>query len=148
MRYIASIVTKGYNIQIMKIELVAKTLIINTDNKVLVLRRHINDNHRPGEWDLPGGQVDEGEDPREAATREAKEETGLHLLDLRPIHVVSRVLNNKQVIKTVFTTSNYSGDASLSFEHSDLQWLSIDSLQRTSLPDDYKVAAHILTQQT
>jgi 8-oxo-dGTP diphosphatase len=130
----------------MKIELVAKTLIINQDNQVLVLRRHDNDDHRPGEWDLPGGQVDPGEDPRDAAIREAKEETGLSLSDLRPIHVVSRILNDKQVIKTVFTTLSYSGDAALSFEHNDLQWISIDSLVDTSLPEDYKVAARMLTQ--
>jgi mutator protein MutT len=130
----------------MKIELVAKTLIVNQDNQVLVLRRHDHDDHRPGEWDLPGGQVDPGEDPREAAIREAKEETGLSLSDLRPIHVVSRILNDKQVIKTVFTTLSYSGDAVLSFEHNDLQWIPIDDLADTSLPDDYKVAACMLTQ--
>ncbi|MET0980188.1 MAG: NUDIX hydrolase [Candidatus Saccharimonadales bacterium] len=131
----------------MKIELVAKTLIVNQDNQVLVLRRHDDDIHRPGGWDLPGGQVDPGEDPREAAIREAKEETGLHISDLRPVHVVSRTLNDNQVIKTVFTTSNYTGDASLSFEHTGLKWIPIDELANTSLPDDYKVAARMLSQQ-
>lgn len=33
--------------------------------------------HRPGELSLPGGQIDPGESPREAAARETLEETGL-----------------------------------------------------------------------
>lgn len=51
---------------------------------VLVERR----NPPPG-WALPGGFIDYGESAEAAAAREAMEETGLTLVDLRQFHVYS-----------------------------------------------------------
>ena len=50
--------------------------IMNTENKLLLLRR--ND----GSWGLPGGWMDVGESPFETAHREALEETGLHTIPI------------------------------------------------------------------
>ena len=36
-------------------------------------------------WEIPGGKIDEGEQPREAAVRECLEETGVRCLDPRPL---------------------------------------------------------------
>ena len=43
-------------------------------SRVLLLRREIFIL-----WDLPGGEIERGEDPAEAAVRECREETGYHI---------------------------------------------------------------------
>ena len=45
-------------------------LVRDADGRVLLVR------HVEGRWQLPGGAVDPGEHPREAAARECLEETG------------------------------------------------------------------------
>lgn len=54
---------------------VAAALIVEQDGKILLVRRA----HEPfrGLWTLPGGFVNSGEDPAEAAIRECVEETNL-----------------------------------------------------------------------
>ena len=46
---------------------------------VLLTRRTSKLKDHPGQWALPGGRVDAGESPLEAAMREAQEEVGLRL---------------------------------------------------------------------
>lgn len=63
------------------IEAVAKVLLLNEKNELLVLRRseylkHPELSHQP---DLPGGIVDPGEAERETVVREVQEETGIAL---------------------------------------------------------------------
>jgi 8-oxo-dGTP diphosphatase len=47
------------------------------DSKILVVRRIAEDDDLGGEWELPGGGVDEGETIGQGAARELLEETGL-----------------------------------------------------------------------
>lgn len=52
-------------------------LIIEDQGDVLLVQRLKTATIRKGQWDLPGGKVDEYETPQEAACREAREETGI-----------------------------------------------------------------------
>lgn len=52
--------------------------VVNSENKILVVHRSANDNFLAGEWELPGGGVDDGETIVMGALRELLEETGLH----------------------------------------------------------------------
>jgi 8-oxo-dGTP diphosphatase len=56
---------------------VAVAILVQKDDQILLVRR-ANDPRR-GLWTLPAGFVDAGEDPVQAAAREALEETGLRV---------------------------------------------------------------------
>jgi mutator protein MutT len=44
---------------------------------VLLLKRSANSKNNPLKWNFPGGHIDEGETPRQAAIRECEEEAGI-----------------------------------------------------------------------
>jgi 8-oxo-dGTP pyrophosphatase MutT (NUDIX family) len=94
------------------------------DGRVLLLL-----NER-GEWDLPGGRPDPGEDHRIALTREVREETGLavevgllldeHLFEVLPERFVRIVAYACALVGTA--------DIALSDEHLRMHWAPVTEL--------------------
>tara|TARA_A200000159_G_scaffold159589_1_gene178432 strand:- start:8528 stop:8920 length:393 start_codon:yes stop_codon:yes gene_type:complete len=58
---------------------VAKVIIINDKNHVLMLKRSDYMDKFAGEWDLPGGHIQVGEEFETGMKREVKEETNLDI---------------------------------------------------------------------
>lgn len=94
------------------IMVVAGALVFNKDNRILLQQRSDN-----GEWGIPGGFMELGEDIQETARREVCEETGLHLgvLDLFGIYsgpnYDKTFPNGDQVsmVQVFFTCKQYNG---------------------------------------
>jgi len=74
--------------------------IIETGGGIVLIRR----SNPPFGWAIPGGFLDYGETLEEAAEREAREETGLRVRDLRQMHTYSAPDRDErfQTITTVF----------------------------------------------
>jgi O-acetyl-ADP-ribose deacetylase (regulator of RNase III)/ADP-ribose pyrophosphatase YjhB (NUDIX family) len=74
--------------------------IIEIDDGIIVIKR----SNPPFGWALPGGFVDYGESLEDAVIREAKEETGLDLEELRQFHTYSTPTRDPRfhTIGTVF----------------------------------------------
>ncbi|MEV0822491.1 NUDIX hydrolase [Nonomuraea rubra] len=53
------------------------TAVLRDDDRVLLCHRSAGRRWYPDVWDLPGGHVEEGEDPRESLVRELREELGI-----------------------------------------------------------------------
>ena len=64
---------------------VALVLLIDRSGAVLLQHRDGNTSVSPNQWGLPGGRIEPGETPEEAARRELLEETGLTAGDLEPL---------------------------------------------------------------
>ena len=56
-------------------------VIVNSDHKILLQKeyRYVIDSYS---WEVPGGGIDDGETPKQAAIREVKEESGLEIDNL------------------------------------------------------------------
>ncbi|MEJ2359090.1 MAG: NUDIX hydrolase [Deinococcales bacterium] len=109
--------------------------VILRDGHVILLR-----NER-GEWELPGGKLELGEDPIECVTREVHEELGLsvradHLLDLWPYSIADGV--DVLVGTYLCTDLDPSRDARLSHEHGQLQWFDVRAIESLTMPSGYK----------
>lgn len=65
---------------------VAAIVSVTKDDQLLLVKRGVSP--ELGKWSMPGGYIDYGEDPREAAVREVREETGLDVRITQLIDVV------------------------------------------------------------
>jgi 8-oxo-dGTP pyrophosphatase MutT (NUDIX family) len=118
-----------------QIHIVAKTLVFRDDYKLLLLIRSDDDIHRPGGYDLPGGQVDNGEEPLLGGIREAGEEAGLALqpADMQLVFATSKTDNLSEAKPDInlvwmgYVSALPAGAVvRLSHEHKDFLWVTID----------------------
>lgn len=107
-----------------------KVVVYHPDNNgtFLVLKRAMHHKYRPGDWDLPGGNVIYGEDALASLKRETVEESGLTIHDLKPISVYTNPTFENSIYLLVI---NYRGIADnsnvqLSDEHTEYTWVTID----------------------
>ena len=109
-----------------KVQFLQKAVVCNPDGGTfLALRRSLDDAVRAGQWDLPGGNVSYGEDHREAIRREIREETGLEVVDLRPVQVKTQMYRGGEVylIFVGHRCRALSDTVTLSEEHIDHRWV-------------------------
>ena len=64
----------------------AIVVLLNDKNETLILLRPDAASWSPNKWGYPGGRIEPGETPAEAATRETLEETQLEVAGLQENH--------------------------------------------------------------
>jgi len=110
------------------------------DAIVLVHRRH-----PPPGWALPGGFIDSGESAEAAAQREALEETGLELRDLRQFRVYSAPDRDprQHTISTVFI-ARAEGTLRAGDDAADVRLVKADEIGETLAFDHSRIVADYL----
>lgn len=92
------------------------------DGKMLLLKRAGTIGN--GVWYLPGGIVEPGEDPMDAAVRETLEETGLTVHEPRLLRVWSYgAENGLDAYHAAYIAEAPAGDVTISDEHSAYRWM-------------------------
>jgi len=107
---------------------VAVKSFVVKEGKLLVLKRASNEVHKPNLWEIPGGRLELGEDPREGIKRETKEETGLDVEVVHPINVRHFVRDDGQIITMlIFLCKALHDNVNISNEHSEFDWINLES---------------------
>ena len=108
---------------------VAGKAIIRKKGKILILQRAQKSSHDPGQWELPGGKIDYGEDLINALKREVMEETGIVIRTGRPFKTWHFIKEPFWVTGITYVCDYVSGSISLSSEHDAHAWIQ---------PEEYK----------
>ncbi|WP_340009251.1 NUDIX domain-containing protein [Paenibacillus sp. FSL K6-0276] len=96
----------------------AATVVFNDQGEILLIK-----GPRRG-WEMPGGQVEEGESLKEAAIREAKEESGIDI----EINKFCGVFQNmdRSICTTLFLGKAIGGELATSSESLEVGYFSIE----------------------
>src|SRR6266699_845019 len=109
-----------------EVPLVGVGAIIIENSRVLLVKRA----HPPlqAEWSIPGGVLEVGELVREAAVREAREETGLVVDPVELLGVYDRVLRNPEkrvlyhYVLIDFLCRRVAGNLSAASDAAEVRW--------------------------
>ena len=96
-----------------------------SDGKVLLLRRSILETSMHGMYELPGGKLEEGETPSQAALIETKEEAGLDvkIVQRLPSHVDDDM---RKVYHGFLAVPKKNAKVVISEEHDEYKWMTIE----------------------
>jgi 8-oxo-dGTP diphosphatase len=114
--------------------------IIIEDDRVLLVKRA----HPPiqGQWSIPGGVLEVGELVREAAVREAQEETGLIVEPGDLLGVYDRVLRNDEkrvqyhYVLIDFLCRRVGGELLAASDAAEVRWFTREELPAQKLAED------------
>jgi len=120
--------------------LVGVGAIIIEDGRVLLVKR----GHPPlaGEWSIPGGVLEVGETLREAAIREAREETCLTVEPADLLGVYDRVLRDDDgrtvyhYVLIDFLCRRLRGEARAADDADEVRWFTLEEAGELALPED------------
>jgi len=106
----------------------AVAVIVNKDNKILLLKRGKGAPWMPNKWGLVGGGIEKGETPQKAVEREIEEETGLEIKKFVRSFSIERHADS---IEHLFAC-RYNGDPTdieLDDENSNYGWYDVSEME-------------------
>jgi len=121
---------------------VSKVLMVNTEGKVLILKRKLTlvNIRSPWTWDYPGGHLEEGEGWIDGLKRETYEETGFSLNN------VVEIFETKWT--KFYESSSWVGDkVKISWEHEDYKWVDPEDILKYNISLDYQAAMRCLSNK-
>jgi len=109
-----------------KAPIAAASALVFRGDRVLLIRRRVDPNR--GRWGLPGGAIELGEAARDAAVREAREETGLAvvvtgLVDVIDVRVPAKGRPDFHYVLAVFKARPVRGRLRAASDAGEARWV-------------------------
>ena len=102
--------------------LAVKAFVTDPEGRWLFIKRSANSKSFAGQWDLPGGKVDPGEQFDTALVREVEEETGLNVTIEGVAGAAEYEMPKVRVVLLYMRADTPGGQVRLSGEHDDYVW--------------------------
>ena len=121
--------------------------VIKQEDKILLLRRSSGNPIYIGQYELPGGKVEFGEDPRAALQREILEETG-HEVEVQQLNNVyseldTRDLQHQYIVLVFLATLRQGGTIKIDPDHDKYAWKKPSDIQLLDLTETTRLALQI-----
>jgi len=105
-------------------------VILIKDGKVLLLMRSDKSSWMPGVYGPPGGHIDPGESPKQAAVRETYEESGLTVKAGDLELLIQRTKHDFGMVYYYITDKFTGNGVTLSYEHKGFTWANWERIQK------------------
>ena len=123
---------------------VAACALIDADGRILMCQRPKGKAHA-GQWEFPGGKIEQGERPEQTIVRELREELGIEPCErcLQPFSFASHAYEDFDLFMPLFLCRQWDGFVRPK-EGQVLKWLFPDQLPKLDLvPADIPLAREI-----
>lgn len=105
--------------------------------------------HGEGTWTMPGGKLHFQEGLKEAAVREALEETGIKIKNLEIISVSNDIVQDNHFVTVGFLCKEFNGEPKIMEpdEITKWEWFALNNLPSPLFPPSEKIIKNYLTKK-
>lgn len=135
-----------------RVVLVNRCIVFNKKGQFLLIQRSLNEYHAAGQWEFPGGKLDEGQDLSQALEREVLEETGLLILPTTRIAFTESSIipigkyKGLPYVVIIGIGKMIGGKFKLSEEHTDFKWVTVKEAYDMPIKDEIRKALIVLSK--
>lgn len=122
---------------------VAIAVIIDGSGRILITRRPLHTSHG-GQWEFPGGKLEDDETPPEALKREVMEEVGLEVVEADFLTIIEHSYGLKYVELFVYCVTEFHGTPSCCESQIDLRWIELSATHQFEFPEANKIIIDLL----
>lgn len=136
-----------------RILFINRAFVLDRKGRFLLIRRSSAERTNVGDWEIPGGKLDEGQDVRFALEREVFEETGLLVRPAtRVAYYESYVVptgpyKGLPYLVLIGICKLEKGRVKLSQEHDSFAWVNVKEIDSYNLRDEVRRAILVLKKQ-
>lgn len=112
--------------------IVVAVAILVRDGNILLSRRRAG-SHLEGLWEFPGGKLEPGESPLDAARREVAEEVGLVVEEARLFYRREFEYPGRRVDLHFFLVTEFAGEMT-DHEGQETEWVALENLDQRPMP--------------